>query len=125
MYSQAQNNKLLYLSESINNNNTNNIDINNKKIDKFEALNDRISSLSDNKNSKKFKAVMETKINEVEDNFKTNIESLEQKYTILNEQIGKFSKMLEEEKTLKEKKKIKNEEELKDFEMDIKKMLEE
>ena len=105
MYSQAQNNKLSYLSESINNNNTNNIDINNKKIDKFEALNDRISSLSDNKNSKKFKAVMETKINEVEDNFKTNIESLEQKYTILNEQIGKFSKMLEEEKTLKKKRK--------------------
>jgi hypothetical protein len=124
MYSSIQNNKLLHLSESINSPNNNEVG-NNKKIDKFAILNDKISSLSENKNAKKFKAIMETKINEVENNFKTNIESLEQKYDILNEQIGKFSKMLDEEKDLKEKKKIKNEEELKEFEQDITNLLSE
>ena len=92
MISKNQDNKRTYISEQINN--INNIVPNNKKIDKFSMLNDKINSLTLNNNSKKFKTLIETKIIEVNDNFNKNIESLEQKYDILNEQIGKFSKML-------------------------------
>ena len=66
---------------------------------------------------------MEQKINEVKENFKTNIDSLEQKYNILNSQMEKFTKIIEEDKINKEKNKIKNEFEFKELEQDIKKML--
>ena len=119
LFKNRNNYKDLYLS------NQNHINIHlNKKEDKFSILNEKINSLSDNKSFNKFKEIIETKIKEVEENFKSNIESLDQKYDILNDQFDKFSKMLEEEKLLKEQKKKKNEEELNEFEKDIKKILE-
>lgn len=97
--------------------------INNNSKDKFSILNNKISSISENKNTKNFKNLMEQKINEVKENFKTNIDSLEQKYNILNSQMEKFTKIIEEDKINKEKNKIKNEFEFKELEQDIKKML--
>ena len=94
-----------------------------KNEDKFSILTQKINSLSNNKTQKNFKNFMESKIKEVEENFKTNIDSLDQKYAILNEQFENFSKMLEEEKILKEEKRIKNEEELNEFEQDIKNVI--
>ena len=82
--------------------------INNNSKDKFSILNNKISSISENKNTKNFKNLMEQKINEVKENFKTNIDSLEQKYNILNSQMEKFTKIIEEDKINKEKNKIKN-----------------
>ena len=131
---QTKRNKLTNISnqlEALNNitnendyyfNYDNNI-INNNSKDKFSILNNKISSISENKNTKNFKNLMEQKINEVKENFKTNIDSLEQKYNILNSQMEKFTKIIEEDKVNKEKNKIKNEFEFKELEQDIKKML--
>lgn len=94
-----------------------------KKEDKFSMLTEKINSLSNNKSQKNFKNLIVSKIKEVEDNFRTNIDSLDQKYSILNEQFDKFSNMLQEEKILKEQKRIKNEEELNEFEQDIKNII--
>ena len=63
------------------------------KMDRFSKISEKISQISkngDGKNPQKFEKI-ENKIIEVEDNFNSNLESLEQKYNILKEQIGKFS----------------------------------
>ena len=103
-------------------NNDNNSHFNNSK-DKFDILNDKILSISENKNAKNFKNIIEGKINEVKENFKTNIDSLQQKYSILNSQMSKFNSIIEEEKLNKEKNKIQKELELKQLEEDIKNIL--
>ena len=103
-------------------NNDNNSHFNNSK-DKFDILNDKILSISENKNAKNFKNIIEGKINEVKENFKTNIDSLQQKYSILNTQMTKFNSIIEEEKLNKEKNKIQKELELKQLEEDIKNIL--
>jgi hypothetical protein len=98
MYSNADSNKnkITNLSNKLEElNNTDNI--NNSK-DKFSILNDKILSLTENKNSKNFKNIIENKITEVKDNFKTNIDSLQQKYNILNSQMIKFNQIIEEDK---------------------------
>ena len=100
-----------------------NIKNNENSKDKFSILTDKISSLSENKKSKNFNNIIENKIIEVKDNFRTNIASLEQKYNILNSQMNKFSQIIEQEKIKKEKNKINKEIELKELEQDIKNML--
>ena len=96
---------------SNNNNNINNINLNfdnlnesekekeanTSKMERFAKLSEKINALSkvsENKDPKKYEKI-ESKINEVEENFNTNIDSLEQKYNILKEQITKFAKMIE------------------------------
>jgi hypothetical protein len=66
---------------------------------------------------------IEQKINDVEENLMGNIEALEQKYTLLKDQISKFTKAVEDEKHSKEKQKSKQNEELKHLENRIKNML--
>ena len=125
---ESNNNKKTHLSnklealKNINNTNSDNNPIQNSK-DKFSLLNDKILSLAENKYSKNFKNIIENKIKEVKDNFKTNVDSLEQKYSILNSQMIKFNQIIEEDKINKEKNKIKNELELKELEQEIKNML--
>ena len=50
---------------------------------------------------------IEQKINDVEENLMSNIEALEQKYTLLKDQISKFTKVIEDDKQNKEKQKTK------------------
>ena len=68
---------------------------------------------------------IEQKINTVEDTFNTNLDSLEQKYAILKDQLVKFSKLIEEDRASKEKAKTKNFEDLKQFETKVKSMMQE
>ena len=52
------------------------------KMDRFSKISEKISQISKNgegKNTQKFEKI-ENKIVEVEDNFNSNLESLEQKY---------------------------------------------
>ena len=94
-------------------------------MDRFSKISEKISQISkngDGKNPQKFEKI-ENKITEVEENFNSNLESLEQKYNILKEQIGKFAKMIEEDRLNKEKAKNKNSEDLKVFEGKIKEMM--
>ena len=51
-----------------------------------------------------------------------SIEALEMKYSLLKDQISKFTKIVEDEKNLKEKMKNKNNEEIKSLENRIKNM---
>ena len=121
-----------------NNNNINNINLNfdnlntsekdnerekdNSKMERFAKLSEKINALSkasENKDPKKYEKI-ESKINEVEENFNTNIDSLEQKYNILKDQIAKFAKMIEEDRINKEKARNKNAEDLKNFESKMK-----
>ena len=100
-------------------------DSNLSKLERFAKLSEKINSISrvsENKETKKYEKI-ESKITEVEENFNTNIDSLEQKYNILKEQISKFAKMIEEDKINKEKAKKKNSEDLKNFESKIKEMM--
>ena len=100
-------------------------DQNYNKMERFAKLSEKINALSkasENKDPRKYEKI-ESKINEVEDNFNTNLDSLEQKYNILKEQIGKFAKMIEEDRLNKEKAKNKNSEDLKIFEGKIKEMM--
>ena len=95
------------------------------KMERFAKLSEKINALSkasDNKDPHKYEKI-ESKINEVEENFNTNLDSLEQKYNILKDQIGKFAKMIEEDRLNKEKAKNKNSEDLKMFEGKIKEMM--
>ena len=83
------------------------------KMERFAKLSEKISQISkgnDYGGSQKFEKI-EQKINDVEGTFQLNLDSLEQKYTILKEQIAKFSRLIEEDKLNKEKIKNKNEEE--------------
>ena len=95
------------------------------KMERFAKLSEKINALSkasENKDPRKYEKI-ESKINEVEENFNTNLDSLEQKYNILKDQIGKFAKMIEEDRLNKEKAKNKNSEDLKNFESKIKEMM--
>ena len=95
------------------------------KMERFAKLSEKINALSkasENKDPRKYEKI-ESKINEVEENFNTNLDSLEQKYNILKDQIGKFAKMIEEDRINKEKAKNKNSEDLKNFESKIKEMM--
>ncbi len=67
-------------------------------------------------------AKLEQKVNEVEDNLLGNIDALEMKYSLLKDQITKFTKIVEEDKQVKEKLKTKSNEELKSLEYRIKNM---
>ena len=77
-----------------------------ERLAKISEKINSISRISENKDPKKYEKI-ESKINEVEENFNTNIDSLEQKYNILKEQISKFAKIIEEDKINKEKSKKK------------------
>ncbi len=68
---------------------------------------------------------LEQKVNEVEENLLSNIDALEMKYSLLKDQITKFTKIVEEEKQSKEKLKSKSSEELKGLESRIKIMINE
>ena len=84
-------------------------DTNISKLERFAKISEKINSISkvsENKDPQKYEKI-ESKINEVEENFNTNIDSLEQKYNILKEQISKFAKIIEEDKINKEKSKKK------------------
>ena len=52
-------------------------------------------------------AKLEQKVNEVEENLLGNIDALEMKYSLLKDQIAKFTKIVEEDKQVKEKLKTK------------------
>ena len=67
-------------------------------------------------------AKLEQKVNEVEENLLGNIDALEMKYSLLKDQIAKFTKIVEEDKQVKEKFKTKSNEELKSLENRIKNM---
>lgn len=64
-------------------------------------------------------------MNEVEENLLSNIEALENKYSLLKDQLTKFTKFVEDEKGQKEKIKSKSNDELKQMEGRIKSMLSE
>lgn len=68
---------------------------------------------------------LEQKVNEVEENLLSNIDALEMKYSLLKDQIAKFTKIVEEEKQSKEKLKSKSNEEIKGLESRIKNMINE
>lgn len=94
------------------------------KHERFAKISEKLSQLSKGEahNPQKFEKI-EQKINEVEDSFQLNLDSLEQKYSVLKDQIAKFSKIIEEERQSKEKSKSKSNEEMKMFESKIKTML--
>ena len=95
------------------------------RMERFAKISEKISQISKGSEAsppQKFERI-EQKINDVEETFTTNIDSLEQKYTILKEQIAKFSKLIEDDKMSKDKLKNKNAEELKEFEEKIKGMM--
>jgi hypothetical protein len=68
---------------------------------------------------------LEQKVNEVEENLLSNIDALEMKYSLLKDQIAKFTKIVEEEKQSKEKLKSKSNDELKGLESRLKNMINE
>ena len=97
---------------------------NNSKLDRFAKISAKISQIkgNDNTNTQKVEKI-EQKINTVEDTFNTNLDSLEKKYSILKEQLVKFSKLIEEDRANKEKAKNKNYDDLKQFETKVKGMM--
>ena len=100
---------------------------NNNNAERFAKLSEKISNINKNdniNNNKNFEKI-ENKINEVENNFNNNLDTLENKYNILKEEILKFSKLIDDDKSIKEKAKNKNIEDLKNFEQKIKIMLNE
>ena len=69
------------------------------RMERFAKISEKISQISKGSEAsppQKFERI-EQKINDVEETFTTNIDSLEQKYTILKEQIAKFSKLIEDD----------------------------
>lgn len=62
-------------------------------------------------------------MNEIEENLLSNIEALESKYTLLKDQIVKFTKSFEDEKIVNDKSKTKYSEEIKLLDNKIKNML--
>lgn len=63
---------------------------------------------------------LDNKINDVEIRLYDNIETLDNKYNTLKDQIAKLTRMLEEEKSGKDSNKNKNKEDFKNFEIRIK-----
>jgi hypothetical protein len=61
----------------------------------------------------------------VEENLLSNIEGLEMKYSLLKDQISKFTKIIEDEKTAKEKFKSRGNDEIRQLENKIKVMFSE
>ena len=98
------------------------------KMERFAKLSEKISQISkggsDGNNPQKFERI-EQKITDVEDTFNSNLDSLEQKYNLLKDQLSKFSKLIEEDRANKEKAKNKNYEDLKEFEHKVKSMMQE
>jgi hypothetical protein len=68
---------------------------------------------------------LEQKVNEVEENLLNNIESLESKYSLLKDQLTKFTKLIEEDKESKDRIKNKSNDEIKHLEGRIKNMFNE
>ena len=95
------------------------------KMDRFNKLSEKISQISKGGESNQNYDKIEQKINNIEDNFNSNLDTLEQKYSLLKEQLAKFSKLIEEDKIAKEKSKSKSIEDLKNFEGKIKAMMQE
>lgn len=97
------------------------IDKNNRFAKLYEKINHIQNSEVQNVSANKF-TKLEHKIHEVEENFNANIEALDLKYSLLKDQITKFTKIIEDEKASKEKFKSKNHEEVKNLENKIKAM---
>lgn len=66
---------------------------------------------------------LEEKLNDMEENLTGNINTLEMKYSLLKEQLAKFTKIIEEDKAAKQKIKTKTTEELKQLENRIKTLI--
>ncbi|MCQ2818495.1 MAG: hypothetical protein MJ252_14600 [archaeon] len=95
------------------------------KMDRFNKLSEKISQISKGADSSQNYDKIEQKISNIEDNFNSNLDTLEQKYSLLKDQLAKFSKLIEEDKLAKEKTKNKSIEDLKNFEAKIKTMMQE
>lgn len=98
------------------------------KNERFARLYEKVANIQSNEvqnvATNKF-SKLEQKVNEVEENLLSNIDALEMKYSLLKDQIAKFTKIVEEEKQSKEKLKSKSNEEIKALESRIKNMINE